>query len=116
MTRWVDIGGVLQTQDGRPRPSLSSEKLTVHADRGSSMTSKAVALLLADLGITRTHSGPHVFNDNPLSEAQLKTRPEFPDRFPSAAAARAFCHPFFTWYHTAGSAAGYAASGYKPGT
>jgi putative transposase len=78
-------------------------RLTVHADRGTSMTSKAVALLLADLGVTRTHSRPHVSNDNPFSEAQFKTlkfRPEFPDRFGSAADARAFCHPFFTWYNT----------------
>ena len=76
--------------------------LTVHADRGSAMTSKPVALLLADLGITRTHSRPHVSNDNPFSEAQFKTlkyRPDFPDRFESQAAARAFCHPFFTWYN-----------------
>ena len=59
-------------------------QLTIHADRGSSMTSKPVALLLADLGVTRTHSRPHVSNDNPFSEAQFKTlkyRPEFPDRF-----------------------------------
>ncbi len=77
-------------------------QLTVHADRGSAMTSKPVALLLADLGITRTHSRPHVSNDNPFSEAQFKTlkyRPDFPDRFESPAAARAFCHPFFTWYN-----------------
>jgi len=79
---------------------ISPGQLTVHADRGTSMTSKAVALLLADLGITRTHSRPHVSNDNPFSEAQFKTlksRPEFPDRFGSAEDARAFCHPFFTW-------------------
>src|SRR5258708_28278962 len=79
-------------------------QLTVHADRGSSMTSKAVALLLADLGITRTHSRPHVSNDNPFSEAQFKTLkppPELPERFASAEAARAFCYPFFTWYNTA---------------
>ena len=78
-------------------------QLTVHADRGSSMTSKPVALLLADLGITRTHSRPHVSNDNPFSEAQFKTlksRPEFPERFVSAEAARTFCHPFVTWYNT----------------
>ena len=83
---------------------ISPGQLTVHADRGTSMTSKAVALLLADLGITRTHSRPHVSNDNPFSEAQFKTlksRPEFPDRFGSAEDARAFCHPFFTWYNTA---------------
>jgi len=79
-------------------------QLTIHADRGSSMTSKPVALLLADLGVTRTHSRPHVSNDNPFSEAQFKTlkyRPEFPDQFGSLEAARAFCHPFFTWYNTA---------------
>ena len=78
-------------------------QLTIHADRGTSMTSKAVALLLADLGIIRTHSRPHVSNDNPFSEAQFKTlksRPEFPERFASAEAARAFGHPFFTWYNT----------------
>jgi len=78
-------------------------QLTLHADRGTSMTSKPVALLLADLGVTRTHSRPHVSNDNPFSEAQFKTlksRPEFPERFGGAEDARAFCHPFFTWYDT----------------
>ncbi len=78
-------------------------QLTIHADRGGAMTSKPVALLLADLGITRTHSRPHVSNDNPFSEAQFKTlksRPDFPERFGSLEAARAFCQPFFTWYNT----------------
>jgi putative transposase len=78
-------------------------QLTLHADRGTSMTSKTVALFLADLGVTRTHSRPHVSNDNPFSEAQFKTlksRPEFPERFGSLQDARAFCHPFFTWYNT----------------
>jgi putative transposase len=82
---------------------IAPGQLTVHADRGTSMTSKAVALLLADLGITRTHSRPHVSNDNPFSEAQFKTlksRPEFPERFGSAEDARAFCQPFFAWYNT----------------
>ncbi len=91
------IAATCETQGIRPG------QLTVHADRGTSMTSKAVALLLADLGIIRTHSRPHVSNDNPFSEAQfktLKTRPEFPERFASVEAARAFCHPFFTWYNT----------------
>ena len=66
----------------------------MHADRGSSMTSKPVAFLLADLGITKSHSRPHVSNDNPFSEAQFKTlkyRPGFPDRFGSIEDARAFC-------------------------
>jgi putative transposase len=82
---------------------IAPGQLTIHADRGTSMTSKTVALLLADLGVTRTHSRPHVSNDNPYSEAQFKTlksRPEFPDRFGSLADARAFCQPFFTWYNT----------------
>ncbi len=78
-------------------------QLTVHADRGSSMTSKPVALLLSDLGVTKTHSRPHVSNDNPYSEAQFKTLkycPEFPDRFGGIEHSRSFCHPFFTYYNT----------------
>lgn len=77
-------------------------QLTLHADRGSSMTSKPVAFLLADLGVTKTHSRPHVSNDNPYSESQFKTlkyRPGFPDRFASIEAARAFCQDFFRWYN-----------------
>jgi putative transposase len=77
-------------------------QLTVHADRGSSMSSKPVAFLLADLGITKTHSRPHVSNDNPYSESQFKTlkyRPGFPDRFGSLQDARSFCQQFFTWYN-----------------
>jgi putative transposase len=77
-------------------------QLTLHADRGSSMTSKPVAFLLADLGVTKTHSRPHVSNDNPYSESQFKTlkyRPGFPDRFASIAEARAFCQDFFRWYN-----------------
>jgi putative transposase len=76
--------------------------LTVHADRGSSMTSKPVAFLLADLGVTKTHARPHVSNDNPYSESQFKTlkyRPGFPDRFGSIHDARAFCQQFFGWYN-----------------
>jgi putative transposase len=86
------------------KQAIRPAQLTVHADRGSSMTSKPVALLLADLGITRTHSRPYVSNDNPFSEAQFKTlkyRPAFPDRFGSVEQARAFCHAFFIWYNTA---------------
>jgi putative transposase len=66
------------------------------------MTSKPVALLLADLGVTQSHSRPHVSNDNPFSEAQFKTlkyRPDFPARFDSIQAARAHCQRFFTWYN-----------------
>ncbi len=77
-------------------------QLTVHADRGSSMRSKPVAFLLADLGITKTHSRPHVSDDNPFSEAQFKTlkyRPGFPARFGSLQDARAHCTAFFDWYN-----------------
>ncbi len=77
-------------------------ELTIHADRGSSMTSKPVAFLLADLGITKTHSRPHTSNDNPFSESQFKTlkyRPDFPDRFLSIETARIFCQSFFPWYN-----------------
>lgn len=74
----------------------------VHADRGTSMTSKPVALLLADLGVVRSHSRPKVSNDNPYSEAAFKTLkycPAFPDRFGSIADARTFCHQFFSYYN-----------------
>ena len=78
-------------------------QLTIHADRGSSMKSKPVALMLADLGVTKTHSRPHVSNDNPFSESQFKTlkyRPEFPDSFGSLQDARSFCQVFFPWYNS----------------
>ena len=74
----------------------------VHADRGTSMTSKPVALLLADLGVARSHSRPKVSNDNPYSEAAFKTLkscPAFPDRFGSLTDARAFCEQFFGYYN-----------------
>jgi putative transposase len=74
------------------KQGVSPGQLTVHADRGSAMTSKAVAFLLADLGITKTHSRPHTSNDNPFSEAQFKTlkyRPDFqPSQSRSDSAAR----------------------------
>lgn len=75
--------------------------LTLHADRGSSMRSKPVAALLIDLEVARTHSRPHVSDDNPYSESQFKTlkyRPEFPERFGSIEDARAHCQRFFHWY------------------
>jgi putative transposase len=84
------------------RQGVEPGQLTLHADRGSSMKSKAVAFLLADLGVTKTHSRPHVSDDNPFSEAQFKTlkyRPGFPERFGEFEDARAFCGPFFDWYN-----------------
>ena len=75
----------------------------LHADRGTSMTSKPVAQLLLDLGVARSHSRPHVSNDNPYSEAAFKTlkyAPVFPERFGSVADARTFCARFFAYYNT----------------
>jgi putative transposase len=85
------------------KQQIGRDQLVLHADRGSSMTSKPVALLLADLGVTKTHNRPHTSNDNPYSEAQFKTlkyHPHFPERFNSLPQARAFCSEFFTWYNT----------------
>ena len=85
------------------RQGITQGTLTLHADRGSSMTSKPVALLLADLGVTKTHSRPHVSNDNPYSESQFKTlkyAPEFPDQFGSLQDTRSFLLDFFRWYNT----------------
>lgn len=77
-------------------------QLTIHADRGSSMTSRTVAQLLSDLGVDRSHSRPRISNDNPFSEAQFKTlkyRPDFPDQFTSLEHARAHCKAFYRWYN-----------------
>ena len=80
------------------KQAIGWDQLTIHADRGSSMTSRPVTFLLADLGVTQSHSRPHVSNDNPYSESQFKTlkyRPSFPARFASIQQARAWCQDFF---------------------
>lgn len=84
------------------RQNIQPDQLTIHADRGGSMTSKPVALLMADLGVTKTHSRPHVSNDNPFSEAQFKTlkyRPDYPGRFGCQLDARGWAQAFFQWYN-----------------
>jgi putative transposase len=84
------------------KQEIAPGKLTIHADRGSSMTSKPVAFLMADLGITKTHSRPHVSDDNPYSESHFRTlkyRPGFPERFGSLQDARSFSQEFFAWYN-----------------
>ena len=84
------------------KQQIEPGQLTLHADRGSSMKSKVVAQLLADLGVTKTHSRPHVSNDNPYSESQFRTLkycPQFPQRFGSIQDSRAFCQDFFFWYN-----------------
>jgi putative transposase len=84
------------------KQNIQPGQLTIHADRGSSMKSKPVAFLMADLGVTKTHSRPYTSDDNPFSEAQFKTfkyRPDFPERFGSIEDARLFCREFFPWYN-----------------
>ena len=88
--------------DSLERHGIARDQLTLHADRGTSMTSKPVAQLLVDLGVARSHSRPHVSNDNPYSEANFKTLkycPAFPGRFGSIEDARAFCAAFFDHYN-----------------
>lgn len=84
------------------KQNIRPGQLGLHADRGSSMRSKPVAFLLADLSVTKTHSRPYTSNDNPYSESQFKTmkyRPEFPNRFGCLQDSRNFCQTFFAWYN-----------------
>ncbi len=84
------------------KQQIDPDQLTIHSDRGTSMRSKLVAQLLADLGVTKSHSRPSVSNDNPFSESQFKTmkyRPEFPRRFEGFDHAKSFCQGFFQWYN-----------------
>jgi putative transposase len=92
----------LLIEESCKKQHIQPGQLTLHADRGTSMSSKPVAFLLADLGVTKTHSRPHVSNDNPYSESQFRTlkyRPEFPDRFGCIQDSRAFSQGFFRWYN-----------------
>lgn len=85
------------------KQAIDPGQLTIHADRGSPMIAKTTAQLYITLGINKSHSRPHVSDDNPFSESQFKTlkyRPGFPDRFGSLQDSVAFCRPFFTWYNT----------------
>ncbi len=88
--------------DALATQGINRDQLTIRADRGASITSKPVAQLLVDLGVTRSHSRPHVRNDNPYSEANFKTlkySPAFPGRFASIEDARSFCAVFFDHYN-----------------
>lgn len=84
------------------KQAVAKNTLKLHSDRGSSMTSKTVATLLSELGVSRSLNRPYVKNDNPFSESQFKTlkyRPQFPKRFGSFEDARSFCQQFFRWYN-----------------
>lgn len=84
------------------RQKIDPNQLTIHADNGSAPKSKCVAHMLADLGVTKSHSRPHTSNDNPYSEAQFKTMKyshTFPTRFGCYEDARAFLQRFFSWYN-----------------
>jgi len=111
-SRYV-VGWTIQYRESAPvaqqliaqaiaQQGVTPDQLTVHADRGPSMTSKPVAFLLADLGVTKTHSRPYTSTDNPYSEAQFRTlkyRPDFPDRFDSILHSRSWGRDFFGWYN-----------------
>jgi len=89
-------------EDTCEKQDIGPDQLIIHSDRGPSMTSKPVALLLSDLGVTKSLNRPHVSNDNPYSEAQFKTLkycPQFPGRFGCIQDARTFCKQFFAWYN-----------------
>ena len=89
-------------EDAVEKHAVPPGQLTLHADRGPTMKAKATAFLLADLGVTKSHSRPHTSNDNPFSESLFKTckyQPEFPERFGSIQDAKAFCRRFFDWYN-----------------
>ena len=89
-------------QETFERQGIKPGQLVVHADRGQPMRSKRLSQLLADLDVTRSHSRPHVSDDNPFSESQFKTlkyHPSFPDRFGGHEDGRAFCCEFFRWYN-----------------
>jgi putative transposase len=84
------------------KQAISPDQLVIHSDRGAAMTAKSVARLMADLGVTKSHSRPHISDDNPYSEAQFKTlkyRPGFPTNFESIEHAQSFCREFFGWYN-----------------
>lgn len=84
------------------RQGIEPDQLTIHSDRGAAMKAKSLALLLSDLGVTKSHSRPQVSNDNPFSEAQFKTvkyHPSFPERFGSIQDARVWAQMFFDWYN-----------------
>ncbi len=84
------------------KKQVPADQLILPSDRGLSMASHSVAHLLANLGVAKSHSRPHVSNDNPFSESQFKTmkyRPEFPQRFGSYPDALSYCRHFFTWYN-----------------
>ena len=84
------------------KQGITADELTIHADRGPPMISKQVAFLLADLGVTKSHSRPYTSNDNPFSESHFRTlkyRPDFPARFGCMEDAQAHCRAFFPWYN-----------------
>ncbi len=98
---WADLSKRL-INDTVAKQGVARDQLTLHSDRGSPMIAKQVVHLLADLGVTKSNSRPHVSNDNPYSESQFRTfkyRPDFPDRFGSYEDARAHCGRFFPWYN-----------------
>ena len=89
-------------QETAERQNIQPDQVTLHSDRGTPMTSKTMAQLLADLSITKSLSRPQISNDNPYSESNFKTlkhNPWFPESFGSLEDAKCFCRSFFNWYN-----------------
>ena len=104
MVAWRESGHLAKRliRESVERQQVNRDQLVIHSDRGPAMKSHTVAQLMATLGVTKSHSRPHVSNDNPFSESQFKTlkyRPGFPDRFGSQQDALGFCDGFFHWYN-----------------
>jgi putative transposase len=97
----ADLAGELVRQSCE-KQGIAPNQLILHADRGAPMVAKTMALLLADLGVTKSHSRPYTSDDNPFSEAQFRTlkyRPDYPARFGSLIEARLWAREFFSWYN-----------------
>ena len=92
----------LSTFSSTHHQEVDPQQLTIHSDRGGPMIAKKLALLVSDLGVTKSHSRPHVPDDNPYSEAHFKTmkyRPDYPDRFGCLEDSRSWARNFFSWYN-----------------
>ena len=103
--------------DAIAKHNVPPGQLTLHADRGGPMKAKATALLLADLGVSRSHNRPHTSNDNPFSESHFKTlnaQPQFPQRFGCIEDARSFCRHFFDWVQSGPSPCRYRSDDARP--
>lgn len=85
------------------KENIKPGQLIIHSDNGAAMKATPVVSLHARLDVGKSHSRPHVSNDNPFSESQFKTMkysPGFPTRFYGGfEEAVDFARGFFPWYN-----------------